>query len=57
MLQAESDEMLQAWIAALQKGIGAAIQHDTNPNRGLESHIFRNSPSHQSHKKVYVFLF
>lgn len=52
MLQAESEEMLQLWIAALQKGIGAAIQHDTNPNRGLESNIFRNSPSHQSHKKV-----
>jgi hypothetical protein len=26
MLQADSDEMYQSWISALQQGIGAAIQ-------------------------------
>lgn len=53
MLQAETEEMLHEWIAALQKGIGAAIQHDTHPVRNLNAtQLFRDSPSHQSQKKV-----
>lgn len=42
MLQADSDEMYQAWISSMQQGIGAAIQlsmhEENNPSSlGCES--------------------
>lgn len=53
MLQADSEDQLFAWIAALQKGIGAAIQFDTDPNRGLDPNSFpSDTPQRQPHKKM-----
>lgn len=37
MLQADSKEMYDAWIAALQKGIGAAIQRISTCDSGSDS--------------------
>lgn len=49
ILQADSEEMLQAWIGALQKGIGAAIQFNTSPMVGLlsRSELPLNTTSNQ----------
>lgn len=54
MLQADSEEMVIAWINALQKGIGAAIQHDNNPPKGVMTNQIMGTPRHrQTHKKIH----
>ncbi|GLH03543.1 ArfGAP with SH3 domain, ANK repeat and PH domain-containing protein [Gryllus bimaculatus] len=45
MLQADSDEMFQAWIAAMQHGIGAAIQQSLSDEGGINQHSTGGSPS------------
>lgn len=50
MLQADSKEMFDAWIAALQRGIGAAFQRinsselTDNAKRGICNNGLTNSP-------------
>ncbi|XP_018333831.1 arf-GAP with coiled-coil, ANK repeat and PH domain-containing protein 2 [Agrilus planipennis] len=45
MLQADSKEMYDAWISAMQKGIGAAIQqtYSYNPSNNNDSIVYSNS--------------
>lgn len=38
MLQADSEDMYQAWVQALQQGIGAAIRHTNDDSRTITNH-------------------
>ena len=53
ILQADSAEMLQAWICALQKSIGAAIQHEHQQSRPPS---VPGSNALNNKKKMYVVL-
>lgn len=66
MLQADTKEMYDAWISALQNGIGAAIQRiqsmDTDHTNKREPHVCtnfgdltysnKNGPSHDNNNKT-----
>ncbi|XP_048478355.1 arf-GAP with coiled-coil, ANK repeat and PH domain-containing protein 2 [Plutella xylostella] len=48
MLQADSDEMLSSWVAALQHGIRAAIQQGRQPDCADTRTTERQQPTHQA---------
>lgn len=66
MLQADSEDMYQAWVQALQQGIGAAIQHTsddmhntTNQNNtgGTGNNNNMNNKDGVKNKKTRLVLF
>lgn len=49
MLQADSEEMLQCWISAMQKGIGAALQQSLSQDGNGQDGGNSGSDSVKSH--------
>lgn len=52
ILQADSEQMFNTWIHALQKGIGAAIQLNSNFSKDMCAMTRNNNMSHDSNRNV-----